>query len=123
MFASFRNSYDPLDPQATVVKCAHVARDMDYEYFAVQNLGECRTDLNIADNYDTYGVAECEGGVGGAFVNSVYRLRPAFTGPNACDTAPCKNGGTCVVHFNDAARYYCQCGDWFIGNNCEGWYS
>jgi len=121
-FASFANMYNASDPHATVVKCAHLARDMDYEYFAVQNFGECRTDLNILDNYDTYGVAppeKCVGGVGATLSNFVYRLRPAADGPNVCDTAPCQNGGTCVVHFNDPNRYYCECGDWFTGDNCQ----
>ena len=124
-FASFANMYNASDPHATVVKCAHLARDMDYEYFAVQNFGECRTDLNILDNYDTYGVAppeKCVGGVGATLSNFVYRLRPAADGPNVCATAPCQNGGTCVVHFNDPNRYYCECGDWFTGDNCQGRY-
>ena len=122
-FGSFANSYDASDPHATVVKCAHLARDMDYEYFAVQNLGDCRTDKYIVENYDTYGEAlpeKCVGGVGATLTNFVYRLRPAFTGPNVCDTSPCENGGTCVVHFNDPEKYYCECGDWFKGNNCDG---
>ena len=122
-FESFTSSYNASDPHATVVKCAHLARDMDYEYFAVQNLGECWTDTKIVDSYDKYGKAlpgKCVGGVGASYTNFMYRLRPAFTGPNVCDTSPCKNGGTCVVHFNDPDRYYCECGDWFIGDNCEG---
>ncbi|XP_020601543.1 neurogenic locus notch homolog protein 1-like isoform X6 [Orbicella faveolata] len=121
-FESFTSSYNASDPHATVVKCAHLARDMDYEYFAVQNLGECWTDTKIVDSYDKYGKAlpgKCVGGVGASYTNFMYRLRPAFTGPNVCDTSPCKNGGTCVVHFNDPDRYYCECGDWFIGDNCE----
>ena len=122
-FGSFSNSYDESDPYAMVIRCAHLARDMDYEYFAVQNFGDCRTDLNIADHYDKYGKAlpeKCVGGVGASWTNFVYQLRPAFTGPNVCDTVPCKNGGTCVVHSSDPDRHHCECGDWFIGNNCEG---
>ena len=98
---------------------------MDYEYFAVQNLGDCWTDSKIVDNYNRLGNAlpeKCIGGVGASYTNFVYRLRPAFTGPNVCDTSPCKNGGTCVVHFNDPNRYYCECGDWFMGDNCDGRY-
>ena len=122
-FGSFTNTYNASDPYATVIKCAHLARDMDYEYFAVQNLGDCFTDKNIADTYEKYGEAlseKCVGGVGATLTNFVYRLRPAFTGPNVCDTLPCKNGGRCVVHFNDPDRYYCECGEWFVGDNCEG---
>ena len=123
-FASFSNTYNASDPFATVVRCAHVARDKDYEYFAVQNFGVCRTDVNIVDNYDTYGEAlpeKCVGGVGASYTNFVYRLRPAVDGPNVCDTVPCQNGGLCVVHFSDPSRYYCECGDWFTGDNCQGW--
>ena len=105
-----------------VIRCTHLARDMDYEYFAVQNFGDCRTDSKIVDNYNTYGVAtpdKCLGGVGALLTNYVYRLRPAFIGSNVCDTVPCKNGGTCVVHFNDPDKYHCECGSLFVGDNCE----
>lgn len=125
-FASFTATYKASDPNKTVERCAHLARDMDYEYFAVQNYGECRTDDNIADTYEKHGVASpenCVGGVGGALTNFVYRLRPAVVGPNVCDATACKNGGTCVVHFNDPKRYYCECGDWFNGDNCESKFS
>ncbi|RMX48625.1 hypothetical protein pdam_00008003 [Pocillopora damicornis] len=121
-FGSFSSSYDAQDPYAMVIRCAHLARDMDYEYFAVQNSGDCRTDAKIVDNYKTYGEAlpdKCQGGVGASLTNFVYRLRPAFSGPNVCDTVPCKNERTCVVHFSDPNRYRCECGDWFTGNNCE----
>ena len=106
-----------------VIRCAHLARDMDYEYFAVQDFGDCRTDVKLVENYKSYGEAspdKCQGGVGASQTNYVYRLRPAFTGPNVCDTVPCKNGGACVVHFSDSSRYYCNCGEWFVGNNCGG---
>ena len=122
-FGSFSSSYDAQDPYAMVIRCAHLARDMDYEYFAVQNSGDCRTDAKIVDNYKTYGEAlpdKCQGGVGASLTNFVYRLRPAFSGPNVCDTVPCKNERTCVVHFSDPNKYRCECGDWFTGNNCEG---
>ena len=125
-FGSFSNSYDASDPYAMVIRCAHLARDMDYEYFAVQNFGDCRTDAHITDNYNKYGEAppkKCVGGVGASWTNFVYRLRPSFTGPNVCDTVSCKNGGTCVVHFSDPDRYRCECGSLFKGDNCESEYS
>ena len=78
-FGSFASSYKASDPHATVVKCAHLARDMDYEYFAVQNLGDCWTDSEIVDNYNRYGEAlpeTCVGGVGASYTNFVYRLKP-----------------------------------------------
>ena len=97
---------------------------MDYEYFAVQNYGDCFTDVNIVDNYDKHGTAppeKCVGGVGASYTNFVYRLRPVVVDRNnICKTVPCKNGGKCVVHFNDPNRYYCECTDWFTGDNCQG---
>ena len=78
-YASFAAMYDASDPYATVVKCAHLARDIGYKFFAVQNYGECYTDGNIADNYDTYGEASpenCVGGVGASLTNFVYRQSP-----------------------------------------------
>lgn len=122
-FGNFARMYNASNPKATVVKCAHLARDKNYEYFAIQNYGECRTDVNIIDVYDKYGKAQpqnCLGGVGATLTNFVYRLRPAVDGPNVCDATPCKNGGTCVVHFNDPNTYYCECADWFTGYNCTG---
>ena len=122
-FASVVNSYDKTKPFATAIKCAHIARDEDYEYFAVQNFGECRTGLNMADNYDTYGEADsakCIDGVGSKWTNFVYDLKPSYTTPSRCDNKPCMNGATCVPHFNDPDRYHCQCGDWFNGDHCEG---
>ena len=58
------------------MKCAHLARDMDYEYFAVQNFATCRTAVNIVNNYYAYGEAppeNCVGGVGAKLTNFVYR--------------------------------------------------
>ena len=78
-FGSFASSYSASDPYSTVVKCAHLARDMNYEYFAVQNRGECWTDTKEVDNYDKYGSAppeNCVGGVGASNTNFVYRQRP-----------------------------------------------
>ena len=78
-FGSFASSYSASDPHTTVVKCAQLARDMNYEYFAVQNRGDCWTDAKIVDNYDKYGSARpenCVGGVGASYTNFVYRRRP-----------------------------------------------
>ena len=125
-FAKFESPFSSWDPFATVIKCTHLARDMDYEYFAVQNFGDCYTGKNITENFDRYGEApadKCVGGVSAAYTNFVYRLRPAIDGPNVCETLPCKNKRTCVVHFHNPQRYYCECGDWFTGDNCESKYS
>ena len=77
-FGSFANSYSASDPYMTVVKCAHLARDMNYEYFAVQDRGDCWTDKNIVYNYYKYGSAppeNCVGGVGASYTNFVYRIK------------------------------------------------
>ena len=75
-FGDFRNSDNESDPCASVVKCAHLVRDMDYEYFAVQNFATCRTAVNIVNYYYAYGEAtpeNCVGGVGAKLTNFVYR--------------------------------------------------
>ena len=62
------------------MKCAHLARDIDYEYFAVQNFATCRTAVNIVNNYNAYGEASpanCVGGVGAKLTNFVYRATVA----------------------------------------------
>ena len=76
-FGSFTKIFNESDPYATAVQCAHLARDMNYQYFAVQNYVDCYTDTNIADIYDKYGEAlpeNCVGGVGALMTNFVYRL-------------------------------------------------
>ena len=108
-FAGFRSSFNSSDPHAAVIKCAHLARDTDYEYFAVQNFGNCFTDVNITTRYDQYGKApaeKCVGEVGAAFTNFVYRLRPVVDGPNECNRTPCQNGAECDVP-NDAEKCCC----------------
>ena len=75
---SFATSFDAANPLDTVLKCAYVARDSGYNYFAVQHFGICRTGVNIATNYDDYGEAapkKCVGGVGASYTNYVYKLK------------------------------------------------
>ena len=75
-FGDLETSHNESDPYASVVKCAHFARDMDYEYFAVQNIVTCRTAVNIVSNYYAYGEkppGNCVGGVGAKLKNFVCR--------------------------------------------------
>ena len=75
-FGDFRNSDNESDPCASVVKCAHLVRDMDYEYFAVQNFATSRTAVNIVNNYYAFGEkppGNCVGGVGAKLTNFVDR--------------------------------------------------
>lgn len=58
--------------------------------------------------------------MGVLLINFVYWLRLVFSGLNVCDIVLCKNECMCVVYFSDLNRYCCECGDWFMGNNCEG---
>ena len=37
----------------------------------------------------------------------------------ACDSNPCKNGGTCVNKLNSENGYHCNCTDSFTGTRCE----
>lgn len=106
---SFRSSFNLSYPFATVVKCTHLARDTDYDFFAVQNYGDCYTDVNIAANCNQYGEApqeKCLGGVGASFTNFVYQLMPAVNSRNACDSNTCRNEEKCFIRFNDPEKYY-----------------
>ena len=77
-YASFVAQRNGGDPEATILQCAFVARDMKIEYFALQNYGECWTDDTLGDAYETYENAEesnCKDGIGGALTNFVYRMK------------------------------------------------
>ena len=78
-YASFRLFIDWHNMNATIRKCALVARDIGYEYFAVQFYGECWSSRDATLTYDKYGVEtnpiKCWGNVGGASTNYVYRFR------------------------------------------------
>lgn len=77
-YASFVGQRNAADPEATIMKCAFVARDMKIEYFALQNYGECWTDDTLRKAYETHENAEesnCKGGIGGALTNFVYHLK------------------------------------------------
>lgn len=116
-YASF---YSNSDPKATVVYCSTLARDMSYEFFAVQNEVECWTSKDIAKTYNKYGKSEnCVGGVGKVLANFVYRLQPSYPYPTGCDSDPCQNNGFCVVNKDDKLQYTCECQEMFIGKNCE----
>ena len=117
-YASF---YSNKDPKATVVYCSSLARDMGYEYFAVQNEVECWTSKDIAKTYNKYGKStNCVDGVGKKLANFVYRLQPSYSFPTGCDNGPCQNNGFCVVNKNDPLLYTCECQEMFSGENCEG---
>lgn len=117
-YASF---YSNSDPKAVIVYCSTLARDMSYEYFAVQNEVECWTTKDIAKTYNTYGKSDhCVGGVGKKLSNFVYRLQPWYPYPTGCDNDPCQNNGFCVVNKDDKLQYTCECQEMFIGKNCEG---
>ena len=77
-YASFRFFIDWHNMDATIRKCALVARDIGYEYFAVQFYGECWSSRDAALTYDKYGVEtnpiKCWANVGGASTNYVYRF-------------------------------------------------
>ncbi|KAL9963373.1 hypothetical protein ACROYT_G026883 [Oculina patagonica] len=116
-YASF---YSKSDPKVAVVYCSTLARDMGYEYFAVQNEVECWTSKNIAKTYNKYGKSEnCVNGVGKKLANFVYRLQPSYSYPTGCDNDLCQNNGFCVVNKDDPLLYTCECQEMFSGKNCE----
>ena len=119
-YASFTSTSDH---KATVVYCSTLARDMGYEYFAVQNQVECWTSKDIAKTYNKYGKSDnCVGGVGKEMANFVYRLQPSYSYPTGCDDDPCQNNGFCVVNKIDPMHYSCECQEMFNGKKCEGKY-
>ena len=66
------------DPNAIIMQCAHVARDMKIDYFAVQNYAACWTDASLGKAHGTYEKAaesDCKDGVGGVLTNFVYRMK------------------------------------------------
>ena len=78
-YANFRPFIDWYNMDATIRQCALVARDIGYEYFAVQYYGECWSDVDAEINYDKQGVQtnldKCWANVGGPWTNYVYRFR------------------------------------------------
>ena len=122
----YASYYSKADPKATVKYCSTLARDMGFEYFAVQNEVECwtskdKTRQGIANTYKKYGKSDnCVDGVGRKLVNFVYRLQPSYSYPTGCDNDPCHNNGFCVVNKNDPLLYTCECQEMFSGKNCEG---
>jgi len=78
-YASFRSFFDCHNVNATIRQCAMVARDIGYEYFAVQYHGECWSSFDAALTYDKHGVEtnpnKCWANVGAGSTNFVYRFR------------------------------------------------
>ena len=79
LYASFRFFIDWKNLNATIRRCAMVARDIGYEYFAVQFYGECWSSVDAALTYDKHGketntAAKCWANVGAASTNYVYRF-------------------------------------------------
>lgn len=78
-YASFRPFIDWYHMTATIRQCALVARDIGYEYFAVQFYGECWSSFDAALTYDKHGVQtnpnKCWANVGAGSTNYVYRFR------------------------------------------------
>ena len=77
-YASFAGQRNAADPEATIMQCAFLARDMKLEYFALQNYGECWTDDTLGKAYETYTNADessCKDGIGGVLTNFVYHLK------------------------------------------------
>jgi len=78
-YASFRPFIDWHNMNATIRQCALVARDIGYEYFAVQYYGECWSSFDAALTYEKHGVqtnpSKCWANVGAGSTNYVYRFR------------------------------------------------
>ena len=81
-YASFRSYIIWSDIETSSIRrCASVARDKGYEYFAVQFYGECFSSKDAGEKYDMYGretsPKKCPtryANVGGPSTNFVYRF-------------------------------------------------
>lgn len=78
-YASFRFFINWHNLNSTIRQCALVARDIGYEYFAVQFYAECWSSSNAAETYSKHGLQtdlkKCYGGVGAGSTNYVYRFK------------------------------------------------
>jgi len=78
-YANFRPLIDWYNMNATIRQCAFVARDIGFEYFAVQFYGECWSSADAALTYDKHGEEtnpdKCWANVGATYTNYVYRFR------------------------------------------------
>ena len=77
MYASFRSQIIWTDMNHTIHQCAYLARSLGYQYFGIQNYGECWSGKDASKTYDKLGKAkegDCWSGVGSGWRNFVYRL-------------------------------------------------
>ena len=76
-------SLEGLDPRVSddyhtrkqpISKCAEIARELGYKFFAIQNGGQCFSGPDGRD-FRKFGPSErCRSGVGGSIANDVYKL-------------------------------------------------
>lgn len=60
----------------SITKCAEVAQDKEYRYFAVRNGGECVAGPRLQESFKEHGESlECFEGEGGHEAINVYKIR------------------------------------------------
>ena len=80
---------DPKLRKDAVQKCARVALNQGYFYFAIQNGGDCHSSLTAQDTYNIYGLStKCKRGRGGEMANDVYEVIMFREYSNANDKQP-----------------------------------
>ncbi|XP_052259635.1 fibropellin-1-like [Dreissena polymorpha] len=97
--------------------------DLINEYFCGCHVGysgvNCQTDIDECLLRPCKNGGTCTDQIGWAKCT----CKPGFTGEvcqtglDACESRPCQNGGTCSYHVSFG--YACQCGDSWLGRNCE----
>ncbi|XP_067648024.1 cubilin homolog [Eurosta solidaginis] len=73
---------------------------------------------NPCKNHNCQNNATCEVlGSGTRCICSIGYMGPTCAEPDACNSKPCHNGGTCTMHINNT--YRCACPRGTTGPNCE----
>lgn len=91
---------DPKSREDAVQKCARVALNQGYFYFAIQNGGDCHSSLTAQDTYNIYGLStKCKRGRGGEMANDVYEV--IMFRDQTCWHGWEANGGSCFKLYNE----------------------
>ncbi len=53
------------------------------------------------------------------FESVFINIKKCSLSVEACDSAPCQNGGVCFRGSGGANSYFCQCTEGYTGVNCQ----
>ena len=76
MIGNFESSFDPSNPNKTIMACARVAKERGYNFFGLQNKAECRSGNGTERTFGRDGPSlDCTQGVGESGANFVYKFK------------------------------------------------